>query len=75
MMTSPTTKPHLRYQLHSPAPYRALTSPLSVRQWPGLLFPLPLGIFAFPALPSAQDSPGPIPAPSYKTPNPKARTL
>lgn len=75
MMTGRATKPHPRYQPHAPTPYRALTSPLSVRQWPGLLFPLPSGIFAFPAVPSAEDTPGPIQAPSSKTPNPKARTL
>ncbi|XP_059185906.1 serine/threonine-protein kinase WNK2 [Centropristis striata] len=74
-MTSPSTRPHPSYQLRSPAPFRALSSPLSVSQWPGLLFPLPSGVFAFPAVPSAQDGPGPIPAPSYQPPDPRARTL
>uniref|UniRef100_A0A3B5AMH9 Zgc:112265 n=1 Tax=Stegastes partitus TaxID=144197 RepID=A0A3B5AMH9_9TELE len=52
-MTTPSAGPHPSYQPHSPAPFRA--SPLSVSQWPGLLFPLPSGVFAFPAVPSAQD--------------------
>ncbi|XP_044029310.1 serine/threonine-protein kinase WNK2 isoform X4 [Siniperca chuatsi] len=75
MTTSPSTGPRPSYQLHSPAPFRALSSPLSFSQWPGFLFPLPSGVFAFPALPSAQDAPGPIAAPSYQPPDPKARTL
>ncbi|XP_042363846.1 serine/threonine-protein kinase WNK2 isoform X5 [Plectropomus leopardus] len=75
VMTSPSTRPHSSNQLHSPAPFRALSSPLSVSQWPGLLFPLPSGVFAFPAVPSAQDAPCPIPAPSYQPSDPKARTL
>ncbi|XP_040890070.1 serine/threonine-protein kinase WNK2 [Toxotes jaculatrix] len=64
MMTSQSTGPHPSYQLHSPAPFRALSS-----------FPLPSGVFAFPAVPSAQDAPSPAPAPSYQPPDPKARTL
>ncbi|XP_074492195.1 serine/threonine-protein kinase WNK2 isoform X8 [Sebastes fasciatus] len=73
VMTGPSTGPG--YQLHSPAAFRALSSSLSVSQWPGLLFPLPSGVFAFPAVPSAQDAHSPIPAPSYQPPDPKARTL
>ncbi|KAM9362145.1 serine/threonine-protein kinase WNK2 [Symphorus nematophorus] len=74
MMTSPSTRPHPTYQPH--APFRALSSsPLSVSHWPGFLFPLTTGVFAFPAVPSAQDAPSPIPAPSYQPPDPKARTL
>ncbi|KAK2862084.1 hypothetical protein Q5P01_001617 [Channa striata] len=73
MMSSSTKGPHPSYQLHSPAMFRALNSPLSVSQWPGLLFPLSSGVFAFPAVPSAQDAPSP--ASSYQTSNPKARTL
>ncbi|XP_031699340.1 serine/threonine-protein kinase WNK2 isoform X1 [Anarrhichthys ocellatus] len=73
MMTSPSTGPHPSYQPHPPAPFRALSLPLSNSQWPGLLFQLPSGVFAFPALPSAQDAPSPIL--SYQPPNPKARTL
>ncbi|XP_071349103.1 serine/threonine-protein kinase WNK2 isoform X5 [Trachinotus anak] len=64
MMTSPSTGPHPSYQLHSPALLRALSS-----------FPLPSGVFAFPAVPSAQDNPSSTPAPSYQPPDPKARTL
>ncbi|XP_038553060.1 serine/threonine-protein kinase WNK2 isoform X10 [Micropterus salmoides] len=72
MMTSPSAGPRPSYQLHSPTPFRALSSPLSVS---GFLFPLPSGVFAFPAVPSAQDGPGPTAAPSYQPPDPKARTL
>ncbi|XP_022055863.2 serine/threonine-protein kinase WNK2 isoform X2 [Acanthochromis polyacanthus] len=75
VMTTPSAGPHLTYQSHSPAPFRALSSPLSVSQWPGLLFPLPSGVFAFPAVPSAQDAHSPFPASSYQPTDPKARTL
>ncbi|KAL7407670.1 hypothetical protein ABVT39_011998 [Epinephelus coioides] len=75
VMTSPSTGPRPSYQLHSSAPFRALPSPLSVSQWPGLLSPLPSGVFAFPAVPSAQEAPSPILAPSYQPSDPKARTL
>ncbi|XP_039653807.1 serine/threonine-protein kinase WNK2 isoform X11 [Perca fluviatilis] len=71
MMTNPSTGPHPSY----PAPFRALSSPLSVSHWPGLLFPLPSGVFAFPAVPSTQDAPSPGPVPSCQPPDPKARTL
>ncbi|XP_078104714.1 serine/threonine-protein kinase WNK2 [Sander vitreus] len=71
MMTNPSTWPHPSY----PAPFRALSSPLSVSHWPGLLFPLPSGVFAFPAVPSTQDAPSPGPVPSCQPPDPKARTL
>ncbi|XP_062271527.1 serine/threonine-protein kinase WNK2 [Scomber scombrus] len=73
MMNSPSTGPHPSY--HSPARFRALSSPISINHWPGLLFPFPSGVFAFPAVPLAQDAPSPIPAPSYQPPHPKARTL
>ncbi|XP_068999576.1 serine/threonine-protein kinase WNK2 isoform X15 [Embiotoca jacksoni] len=75
LMTGPSAGPHPSYQHHSPAPFRALSSPLSIGQWPGLLFPLPSGVFAFPAVPSAQDSHSTIPASSYQRTDPKARTL
>ncbi|XP_026163380.1 LOW QUALITY PROTEIN: serine/threonine-protein kinase WNK2-like [Mastacembelus armatus] len=75
MRTSPSTGPHPSYQLQSSAPFKALSSPLSVSQWSGLLFPLTSGVFAFPAVPSAQDAHSPIPAPSCQPPDPKARTL
>ncbi|XP_069392974.1 serine/threonine-protein kinase WNK2 isoform X2 [Paralichthys olivaceus] len=64
MTTSPSTGPHPSYQLHSPAPFRALSS-----------FPLPSGVFVFPVAPSAQDAPSPTATPSYQPPDPKARTL
>ncbi|XP_030275961.1 serine/threonine-protein kinase WNK2 isoform X5 [Sparus aurata] len=70
-----TTRPHPSHQRYSPTPFRARSFPLSVSQWPGFLFPLPSGVFAFPALPSSQDAPNPIPAPSYQPLDPKARTL
>ncbi|TDH14054.1 hypothetical protein EPR50_G00039180 [Perca flavescens] len=71
LMTNPSTGHHPSY----PAPFRALSSPLSDSHWPGLLFPLPSGVFAFPAVPSAQDAPSPGPVPSCQPPDPKARTL
>ncbi|CAB1432098.1 unnamed protein product [Pleuronectes platessa] len=64
LTTSPSTGPHPSYQLHSPAPFRALSS-----------FPLPSGVFVFPVAPSAQDAPTPTAAPSYQPPDPKVRTL
>ncbi|XP_035518595.1 serine/threonine-protein kinase WNK2 [Morone saxatilis] len=73
MMTSLTTGPHPCYQLHSSAPVRAMSSPVSVNQGPGFLFPITSGVFAFPAVRSAQDTPSTTP--SYQPPNPKARTL
>uniref|UniRef100_UPI0037E7D476 serine/threonine-protein kinase WNK2 n=1 Tax=Semicossyphus pulcher TaxID=241346 RepID=UPI0037E7D476 len=75
MMTCPSMGPHPNYQLPSPSPFRALSSHVSVGHWPGFLSPLPSGVFAFPALPSARDTPSPISAPSYQLPDPKARTL
>ncbi|KAG7494709.1 serine serine/threonine-protein kinase WNK2-like isoform X2 [Solea senegalensis] len=64
MMTSPSTGPLPSYQLHSPAPLRVLSA-----------FPLPSGVFAFPAVPSTQDTPSPAPSPSYRPPQSRARTL
>ncbi|XP_063766374.1 serine/threonine-protein kinase WNK2 isoform X1 [Eleginops maclovinus] len=75
IINSPSTGPHGSCQLRSPAAFRAVSSPLSVSQWPGLLFPLPSGAFAFPAVRSSQDAPSPTSDPSYQTPDPKARTL
>ncbi|XP_074521763.1 serine/threonine-protein kinase WNK2 isoform X2 [Halichoeres trimaculatus] len=74
-MTRPSTGPHPNYQLTHSSPFRAMTSHVSVGQWPGFLSPLHSGVFAFPSLPSAQDAHSPIPAPSYQPPDPKARTL
>ncbi|CAJ1050727.1 serine/threonine-protein kinase WNK2 isoform X3 [Xyrichtys novacula] len=74
-MTCPSTGPHTNYQLTSPSPFRAMSSHVSIGQWPGFLSPLHPGVFAFPALPSTQESPSPMPAPSYQPPDPKARTL
>ncbi|XP_029358827.1 serine/threonine-protein kinase WNK2 [Echeneis naucrates] len=64
MKTSPSTGPHSSYPPHSPAPIRALSS-----------VPLPSGVFAFPAVPSAQDASSTASVPSYQPPDPKARTL
>ncbi|KAM6928295.1 serine/threonine-protein kinase WNK2 [Xenentodon cancila] len=68
-ISSPSPGPHYIYQLQSPAP------PLSLKQWPGFIFPVPSGVFAFPALPSAQEAHGPNPASSHQLTDPKARTL
>lgn len=73
VMTSPSSEPHHAYQLHSPAPFRALPSPLSFNQWPGYFFPVPSRVFGFPAGPSTQSSP--ISAPSQQLTDPKAKTL
>ncbi|XP_029906499.1 serine/threonine-protein kinase WNK2 isoform X2 [Myripristis murdjan] len=75
VMTSPSIGHQPSYELPSSAPFSGLSSPLCVTQWPGLPSPLSSGVFAFPAVPSAQDAPTPIPAPSYEPPDPKARTL
>ncbi|CAI5687726.1 unnamed protein product [Oreochromis niloticus] len=75
MIATPPAGAHPSYQHHSPAPFRALPSPLSISQWPGFFFPLPSGVFAFPAVASAQDTHSSIPAPSYQPTDPKARTL
>ncbi|XP_041672690.1 serine/threonine-protein kinase WNK2 isoform X2 [Cheilinus undulatus] len=72
MKTCPSSGPH---QVPSASPFRAVSSHESVGQWPGFISPLPSGVFAFPALPSAQDAASPSPAPSYQLPDPKARTL
>ncbi|XP_058488745.1 serine/threonine-protein kinase WNK2 isoform X2 [Solea solea] len=64
MMTSPSTGPLPSYHLHSPGPLRVLSA-----------FPLPSGVFAFPAVPSTQDTPSPAPSPSYRPPQSRARTL
>ncbi|XP_034551145.1 serine/threonine-protein kinase WNK2 isoform X2 [Notolabrus celidotus] len=74
-LTCPSIGPHPNYQLPSHSPFRAMSSHVSVGQWPGFISPLHSGVFSFPALPSAQDPPSPIPAPSYQPPDPKARTL
>ncbi|KAM3621135.1 uncharacterized protein V6R79_006483 [Siganus canaliculatus] len=70
IMTSPSRGAHPSFQLHSPAPFRSLSSPLPVGQWPGFFSPLLSGVFAFPAVP-----PSPGPAPSFQPSDPKARTL
>ncbi|XP_061583168.1 serine/threonine-protein kinase WNK2 isoform X12 [Cololabis saira] len=74
-ISSPSPGSHYVYQLHSPAPLRAATSPLSLKQWPGFIFPVPSGVFAFPALPSAQDTHSPNSASLHQLTDPKARTL
>ncbi|KAM7005860.1 serine/threonine-protein kinase WNK2 [Tautogolabrus adspersus] len=75
MKTCPSSGPHPNDQLPLAPPFRAVSSHVSVGQWPGFLSPLPSGVFAYPALPSAQDSSSTTPAPSYQPPDPKARTL
>ncbi|XP_072238220.1 serine/threonine-protein kinase WNK2 isoform X2 [Leuresthes tenuis] len=75
MMASPPPGPHYTYQLHSPAPFRALSAPLPFTQWPGFIFPVTPGVFAFPAVPPAQDANNSNPASSHQLTDPKARTL
>ncbi|XP_041837449.1 proline-rich receptor-like protein kinase PERK10 isoform X1 [Melanotaenia boesemani] len=75
VMTSPSPITHHIYPLHSPAPFRALSSPLSFNQWPGFIFPVPSGVFAFPHVPPAQDANNPNPASSHQLTDPKTRTL
>ncbi|KAM4587051.1 serine/threonine-protein kinase WNK2 isoform 3-T3 [Odontesthes bonariensis] len=75
MMTSSPPGPHYTYQLHSPTPFRALSSPLPFTPWPGFIFPLTPGMFAFPAVPPAQDANNSNPASSHQLTDPKARTL
>ncbi|XP_077948068.1 serine/threonine-protein kinase WNK2 isoform X3 [Gasterosteus aculeatus] len=72
MATDLPAAPRPGYQ---PAAFRASSLPLSVSEWPGWLLPLPSGVSAFPALPSAQYDARPIPTSSYQPPDPKARTL
>ncbi|XP_036007361.1 serine/threonine-protein kinase WNK2 isoform X3 [Fundulus heteroclitus] len=73
VMTSPTTGPFHTYQLHSPAAFTALPSPLSFHQWPGFFFPVSAGVFAFPAVPSTPSSP--VSPSSHPLTDPKAKTL
>ncbi|XP_038135797.1 serine/threonine-protein kinase WNK2 isoform X5 [Cyprinodon tularosa] len=72
-MTSPPAGPFHTYQLHSPAAFTALPSPLSFNQWPGFFFPVSTGVFAFPAMPSTHSSP--VSSPSHQLTDPKAKTL
>ncbi|XP_015246087.1 PREDICTED: serine/threonine-protein kinase WNK2-like isoform X11 [Cyprinodon variegatus] len=72
-MTSPPAGPFHTYQLHSPAAFTALPSPLSFNQWPGFFFPVSTGVFAFPAMPSTHSSP--VSSPSHQLADPKAKTL
>ncbi|XP_037345846.2 serine/threonine-protein kinase WNK2 isoform X2 [Pungitius pungitius] len=68
-MTTPLpTGPH-------PARFRASSLPRSASEWPAWLLPLPSGVLAFSAVPSAQYPAGPVPTPSCQPPDPKARTL
>ncbi|KAM4582874.1 serine/threonine-protein kinase WNK2 isoform 14-T14 [Fundulus diaphanus] len=73
VMTSPSTGPFHTYQLHSPAAFTALPSPLSFHQWPGFFFPVSAGVFAFPAMPSTPSSP--VSSSSHPLTDPKAKTL
>ncbi|XP_014842948.1 PREDICTED: serine/threonine-protein kinase WNK2-like isoform X2 [Poecilia mexicana] len=73
VMASPATGPFHTYQLHSPAAFTALPSPLSFNQWPGFFFPVSAGVFAFPAVPSTLSSP--TSSSSHQLTDPKAKTL
>ncbi|XP_017160150.1 serine/threonine-protein kinase WNK2 isoform X7 [Poecilia reticulata] len=73
VMASPATEPFHTYQLHSPAAFTALPSPLSFNQWPGFFFPVSAGVFAFPAVPSTLSSP--TSSSSHQLTDPKAKTL
>ncbi|XP_068170949.1 serine/threonine-protein kinase WNK2 isoform X4 [Antennarius striatus] len=75
MMTGSSVGSHSVSPLHSPAPLRALSIPLSVSQWPECLFPFHSGVFDLPAVSSSQNTPSPIPAPSCRPADPKAKTL
>ncbi|XP_054881429.1 serine/threonine-protein kinase WNK2 isoform X2 [Poeciliopsis prolifica] len=73
VMAGPSTGPFHTYQLHSPAAFTALPSPLSYNQWPGFFFPVSAGVFAFPAVPSTLSSP--TSSSSHQLTDPKAKTL
>ncbi|CAG5980797.1 unnamed protein product [Menidia menidia] len=73
--TTPPPAPHYTYQLHSPAPFRALSSPLSFTPWPGFIFPITPGVFSFPAVTPGQDANNPNPVSLHQLTDPKARTL
>ncbi|XP_027858267.1 serine/threonine-protein kinase WNK2 isoform X11 [Xiphophorus couchianus] len=73
VMAGPLTGPFHTYQLHSPAAFTALPSPLSFNQWPGYFFPVSAGVFAFPAVPSTLSSP--TSSSSHQLTDPKAKTL
>lgn len=73
VMASPSTGPFHTYQLHSPAAFTALPSPLSFNQWPGYFFPVSAGVFAIPAVPSTLSSP--TSSSSHQLTDPKAKTL
>ncbi|XP_024916133.1 serine/threonine-protein kinase WNK2 isoform X4 [Cynoglossus semilaevis] len=64
MMSSPSTAPPPSYQLHCPAPFRAVSA-----------YPLPVGVFAFPVASSAQGNSSPTSAPSCQRSNPRTRTF
>ncbi|KAM4741483.1 serine/threonine-protein kinase WNK2 [Anableps anableps] len=73
VLASPSPGPFHTYQLHSPAAFTALPSPLSFNQWPGFFFPVSAGVFAFPAVPSTLSSP--TASSSHQLTDPKAKTL
>ncbi|XP_043978419.1 serine/threonine-protein kinase WNK2 isoform X6 [Gambusia affinis] len=73
VMAGPSNGPFHTYQLHSPAAFTTLPSPLSFNQWPGFFFPVSAGVFAFPAVPSTLSSP--TSSSSHQLTDPKAKTL
>ncbi|XP_047203129.1 serine/threonine-protein kinase WNK2 isoform X4 [Girardinichthys multiradiatus] len=73
VMASTSTRHFHTYQLHSPAAFTALPSPLSFNQWPGFYFPVSTGVFAFPAEPSTHSSL--VSTSSHQLSDPEAKTL
>ncbi|MEQ2301942.1 hypothetical protein AMECASPLE_001322 [Ameca splendens] len=73
VMASTSTGHFHTYQLHSPAAFTALPSPLSFNQWPGFYFPVSTGVFAFPAEPSTHSSL--VSTSSHQLSDPEAKTL
>ncbi|XP_061689368.1 serine/threonine-protein kinase WNK2 isoform X2 [Syngnathoides biaculeatus] len=68
-----STGPGTICQLISPVRFRVQSSPLRLSRSPRVPLALPSGIFAFPGTPSSQDAS--IPSASYRSADPKARTL
>ncbi|MED6266621.1 hypothetical protein CHARACLAT_003922 [Characodon lateralis] len=73
VMASTSTGHFHTYELHSPAAFTALPSPLSFNQWPGFYFPVSTGVFAFPAEPSTHSSI--VSTSSHQLSDPEAKTV
>ncbi|MEQ2266446.1 hypothetical protein XENORESO_004928, partial [Xenotaenia resolanae] len=73
VMASTSTGHFHTYQLHSPAAFTALPSPLSFNQWPGFYIPVSTGVFAFSAEPSTHSSL--VSTSSHQLSDPEAKTL